>query len=173
MAKPLIPWILFCKQKLIENTGSHKNGLTKAHRESVNIVWIILTVLFHLLEDRIRLLFSRCIEKANLTALINSIIGCIRKSVPSVTPIVEHLIDLFVVHEFLHKHIHFQCLKLRLTQERMRIFLAVIIRKKFSCEIIVTGTDFSTVGGVVVPKLLIKGKIRIKGSSHLTHLHFQ
>lgn len=59
------------------------------------------------------------------------------------------------------------------TQERMRIFLAVIIRKKFSCEIIVTGTDFSTVGGVVVPKLLIKGKIRIKGSSHLTHLHFQ
>ena len=89
------------------------------------------------------------------------------------TPVIEHLIDLLIIHEFLHKNIHLQSLELRLAQKGMGVFLAVIIGEELSREVIVTGTNFSTVCTVVVPQLLTKGKIRVKLICHLTHLHFQ
>ena len=89
------------------------------------------------------------------------------------TPVIEHLIDLLVVHEFLHKDIHLQCLELRLAQKGMRILLAVVVGEELPREVIITRTNLSTVRAVVVPQLLTKGKIRVKLICHLTHLHFQ
>ena len=173
MAETLVPRILFRKQEFIEDAGGHEDGFAKSHRECVNIVRITLPVLLHLLEERVGLLFGRGVKESNLTALTDGIIGCVGEAVSSVTPVVEHLIDLLVIHEFLHKNIHLQRLKLRLPQEGVGILLAVVVGEEFSREVIITGANLSSVRRVVIPQLLVEGKIRIKSCRHLTHLHFQ
>ena len=173
VAETLVPRILFRKQEFIEDAGGHEDGFSKSHRKCIDIVWIALTVLLHLLEERVGLLFSRGVKESNLTALTNGIIGRIGEVIPSVTPVVKHLIDLLVIHEFLHKNIHLQRLKLRLPQEGVGILLAVVVGEEFSREVIITGANFSSVRRVVIPQLLVEGKIRIKSCGHLTHLQFQ
>ena len=173
MAETLVPRILFRKQEFIEDAGGHEDGFAKSHRKCVNVVWIALTVLLHLLEERVGLLLRWSIKKTNLTVSFQCIIGCVGEAVSSVTPVVEHLIDLLVIHEFLHKNIHLQRLKLRLPQEGVGILLAVIIGEEFSREVIITGANLSSIRRVVIPQLLVEGKIRIKSCRHLTHLHFQ
>ena len=83
-----------------------------------------------------------------------------------ISPVVEHLIDLWIPHELLDKDIHFQGFKLRLTEKCMRILLAVIISEKLPCQIVVSGAYFSTVGRVVKPQLFVERKRRIIVSSH-------
>ena len=173
VTEPFVPRILFRKQEFIKDAGGHEDGFTKSHRKCVDIVRITLPVLLHLLEERVGLLFGQIDTEPDLTSLIHGIIGCVGEAVSSVTPVVEHLIDLLVIHEFLHKNIHLQRLKLRLPQEGVEILLAVVVGEEFSREVIITGANLSSVRRVVIPQLLVEGKIRIKSCRHLTHLHFQ
>lgn len=151
MAKTLVPRILLRKQKLVEDTGRHKDGFAKSHREGIDVVRIVLAVLLHLLEERVGLFLGEVDSQAKLTAFVDGIVGRIRETVSLMTPIIEHLIDLLVVHEFLHKDIHLQSFELRLAQKSVGILLAVIIGEELPREVIVTGTNLSTVCAIVVP----------------------
>lgn len=53
------------------------------------------------------------------------------------TPVIEHLMDLLVIHEFLHKNIHLKSLELRLPQKGVWILLAVVVGEEFSREVII------------------------------------
>ena len=74
VTEPFVPRILFRKQEFIEDAGGHENRLTKSHCKSVDIVWITLAVLLHLLEERVGLLFRWSIKKTNLTVFLQCII---------------------------------------------------------------------------------------------------
>ena len=74
VAETLVPRILFRKQEFIEDAGGHENRLAKSHRKCIDIVWITLAVLLHLLEDRIGLLLRWSIKKTNLTVSFQCII---------------------------------------------------------------------------------------------------
>lgn len=173
VAEARVPRILLRKQEFIEDAGGHEDRFTETHGKSVDIVWITLTVLLHLFEKSVGLLLSRGVKESNLTALIRGIIGRIGESIPSVPPVVEHFIDLLVIHEFLHENIHFQCLELRFPQKGVGILLTVVVGKKFSREVIIAGTDLTSVRRVVMPQLCVEGKTWIKSCGHLTHLHFK
>ena len=67
------------------------------------------------------------------------------------TPVIEHLIDLLVIHEFLNENIHLQSLKLWLTQKSMVVLLTIVVGKELSCKVIITGTNFSSIRSIVVP----------------------
>ena len=54
MAEALVLRILLGQQEFVENTGAHENGFSQPHCKSVDIVGVILTVFFHLLEKGIR-----------------------------------------------------------------------------------------------------------------------
>lgn len=54
------------------------------------------------------------------------------------TPVIEHLIDLLVIHEFLHKDIHLQSLKLWLAQKGVGILLAVVVSEELPRKVIIT-----------------------------------
>ena len=106
VAKSLVPRILIRKQELVEDTSSHKNGFSKSHREGIDVVWIILSVFLHLFKECVGLFLGRSVKETNLTTFIESIIRCIGEAISLMTPVIEHFIDLLVVHEFLHKDIH-------------------------------------------------------------------
>lgn len=69
VAEPFVPRILFRKQKFIEDAGGHEDGFAKSHRECVDIIWITLPVLLHLLEERVGLLFGQIDTEPDLTSL--------------------------------------------------------------------------------------------------------
>ena len=50
-----------------------------------------------------------------------------------------------IIKKFLDKHIHFQSVELRLTEESIRIFALIVICEELSCQIIVTGAYLTTV----------------------------
>lgn len=78
-------------------------------------------------------MLSRCIEQANLTVLRDRVIGSIREIVPLISPVIKHLVDLRITHEFFDEDIHLQSLKLWLPEKGMRILLAVVIGEELSC----------------------------------------
>ena len=47
MAKAVIFRILICKQKLVEDTGRHKDSLTKSHRQRIYVIRINGRILSH------------------------------------------------------------------------------------------------------------------------------
>ena len=101
-------------------------------------------------EERICLLLRGLGKDFNLTAFVDRVIGSVGEEIPSMAPVIKHLVDLFVIHELFHENIYLQSLKLWLPQKGMGILLAVVVCEEFPRKVIITGTNLSAVGVVVV-----------------------
>ena len=144
LAVTLILRVLLCKQELIEDASSNQDSLAESHSQSVDIVRIVLLKLLHLLEDSFILIVAQ-VDKAELSVLMDTIIGGVREPVAAVPPIIEDLIHMSIIKKLLDKYIHFQRVELRLTEESIGIFALIVICEELSCQVIVTGAYLTTV----------------------------
>ena len=134
LAVTLILRVLLCNQ----------DSLAESHSQSVDIVRIVLLKLLHLLEDSFILIVAQ-VDKAELSVLMDTIIGGVREPVAAVPPIIEDLIHMSIIKTLLDKYIHFQRVELRLTEESIGIFALIVICEELSCQVIVTGAYLTTV----------------------------